>query len=230
MILGSVNDKIQVVLGAAVTANQLQCVLMYSNSSVPATPRGRTINLTNNTTDVTLLTGEQGTTNLICSSLIIYNADTVAAQVTIKYDDGSTEKILFKKTINVGAFIRYSENTGFEVFGGQPNKELLAQSNPAATTSTDLYTVPAGKYTILDALKVANISISSKSFRVSISVGGGAVVNKDYFYYGSTIAGNGVISDTDFHNLKLNAGDVVRIYASSNDLSFVLFGTEHYLI
>lgn len=106
---------------------------------------------------------------------------------------------------------------------------ILAQSNPAATTDTVLYTVPQGKHTFLELLNVANRSNSSRTFRIGISVGGGAMANEDYLYYNVTITGNNTMRDDfseSFEGVRLEASDEVRVYASANDLTFTLIGTE----
>ena len=52
IILDSVNDKVQAVLGGAVTTNQLQCYAAWRDVTTTAYTPGKTTTLTNNTTDV----------------------------------------------------------------------------------------------------------------------------------------------------------------------------------
>lgn len=102
--------------------------------------------------------------------------------------------------------------------------KILGQSAPSATTETDLYTVPASTNTVVSTLAVANRSATDATFRVSCSVAGAATATKDYIAYDLTCAGNGVNYFT--LGISLNATDKVRIYASSANLSFTLFGSE----
>lgn len=102
--------------------------------------------------------------------------------------------------------------------------KILGQVAPSATTETDLYTVPASTETIISTLTVANRSSSDATFRVSISSDGAATATKDYIAYDLSCAGNGVNYFT--LGLTINATDKVRVYASSANLSFGLFGTE----
>jgi hypothetical protein len=102
--------------------------------------------------------------------------------------------------------------------------KVLGQSAPSATTETTLYTVPAATQTILSTLAVANRSATAATFRVSISVAGAATANKDYLTYDLSCDGNGFIAFTI--GATVGATDVVRVYASSADLSFNLFGSE----
>jgi len=79
--------------------------------------------------------------------------------------------------------------------------KVLGQVAPAATTETDLYTVPA-----------------------SISVNGAATANKDYMAYDLTIGGNGYVAFTI--GATMDSTDKIRVYASTANLSFAVFGSE----
>jgi hypothetical protein len=104
------------------------------------------------------------------------------------------------------------------------NYKVLGQSAPSATTETDLYTVPAATETIVSTLVVANRAATDATFRVSISVNGAATATKDYIAYDLSCGGNGINAFT--FGLTIDATDKVRVYASSADLSFSLFGSE----
>lgn len=102
--------------------------------------------------------------------------------------------------------------------------KILGQSAPAATTETALYTVPASTQTVVSTLSIANRSSSDATFRVSVSTNGAATATKDYVAYDLSCAGNGFVAFT--MGMTMDAADVVRVYASSADLSFNLFGSE----
>ena len=102
--------------------------------------------------------------------------------------------------------------------------KVLGQSNPAATTSTSLYTVPASTQAIVSTLTVCNQASTDATFRVSVSVNGAALSAKEYIAYDATVRGNGFLTFT--LGMSLGAADVIRVYASSTSLSFSAFGTE----
>ena len=102
--------------------------------------------------------------------------------------------------------------------------KVLGQVAPNATTETTLYTVPALKSAVVSTFTVTNRSSTLTTFRVSVSVGGGATAAKDYIYYDLTIAGYDTFAAT--YGLTLGAGDVVRVYSTTNTLSFSIFGQE----
>jgi hypothetical protein len=104
------------------------------------------------------------------------------------------------------------------------NYKVLGQSSPAATTETDLYTVPSATSTVASSVIVCNRSAVLSTFRISIAVGGGATSNKDYIYYDLPIGANDTFIATI--GVTLSATDKVKVYSSNTNLSFSLYGSE----
>ena len=104
--------------------------------------------------------------------------------------------------------------------------KVLGQSNPAATTATTLYTVPAGRQTVISTITIANISAASKTFRIAIRVNGATLTTAQYIAYDSTITANNTTALT--LGITLAAGDIITVYASDTNLVFNAFGTEIY--
>ncbi len=102
--------------------------------------------------------------------------------------------------------------------------KVLGQSTPTATTETNLYTVPLGRAGVVSSVVVCNRGVSTETFRISISVAGGVTGNKDYIYYNVEVPSQNTFVATI--GLTLSATDIVRIYASSGNLSFSLYGSE----
>lgn len=102
--------------------------------------------------------------------------------------------------------------------------KLLGQNAPAATTETDLYTVPGATNTTVSTIIVCNRGATAATFRISIADGGGATTNKDYLYYDLPLAANDSYAAT--LGITLEATDKVKVYASTANLSFNLFGVE----
>lgn len=102
--------------------------------------------------------------------------------------------------------------------------KILGQSAPSATTSTDLYTVPASTETIVSSIVVANRSTSAATYRISVSANGAALANEQYLVYDATIAGSETVALT--LGVTLDATDKIRVYGSTANLSFNAFGTE----
>ncbi len=101
--------------------------------------------------------------------------------------------------------------------------KVLGQAAPGATTETDLYTVPNLTQTTCSSLVVCNRSTAA-TFRVSVSVDDAATANTDYLYYDAALGDNATVAIV--LGLTLGQNDTVRVYASSANLSFNLFGVE----
>lgn len=102
--------------------------------------------------------------------------------------------------------------------------KILGQSNPAATTMTDLYTVPASTQAVVSTLAISNIGTSSATIRVAIRQGGAALTNKQYILYDTIVSTNDATYLT--LGMSLATTDVVSVYASTANVSFNLFGSE----
>ena len=101
--------------------------------------------------------------------------------------------------------------------------KVLGQSAPAATTATNIYTVPAATEAVVSTIIIANRSTAA-SFRLSVRPAGASQANQHYIAYDVPISAND--STTLTLGITLAATDVVTVYGSSANLSFNVFGTE----
>jgi hypothetical protein len=101
--------------------------------------------------------------------------------------------------------------------------KVLGQVNPAATTNTDLYTVPSATQSVISSISICNFGIST-TYRVAIRVAGEAITNKQYIVYDAAVNSN----DSAYLTLGITLGatDVVSVYAGTANVSFNLFGSE----
>lgn len=102
-----------------------------------------------------------------------------------------------------------------DVFGA------LAQSVPAATTLTDAYTVPASKRATVTV--VACNTGAATTIRLQHAINGAASANAQYLLYDFAVDAGGAKSTVNF---TLTAGDVVRVYSTSGNVSFNVNGVE----
>lgn len=103
--------------------------------------------------------------------------------------------------------------------------KILGQSNPAATTETVLYTVPAATQTVGSSVVVCNQTASAATYRIAVRPSADASTTaKHWIVYGATVAASD--STVLTMGVTLATGDTVRVYASTANLSFSLFGSE----
>ena len=102
--------------------------------------------------------------------------------------------------------------------------KVLGQSNPAATTATTLYTVPAATSAVVSTISVANLTGTAATFRIAIRPAGATLANQHYLAYDVTVAA----SDTTVMTLgvTLATTDVITVLASTANIAFSAFGSE----
>ena len=100
--------------------------------------------------------------------------------------------------------------------------KVLGQQAPAGTTETILYTVPAATQTTVSSIVICNRGSGAGTYRINISVAGATTSNKEYLFFDKALASK--VTEAHVIGITLNQADVVRVYASSGDFSFNLFG------
>jgi len=102
--------------------------------------------------------------------------------------------------------------------------KVLGQSNPAATTATTLYTVPASTSTVVSTITVCNIGGVIGTFRIAIRPAGATLANLHYLAYDATVNGQDMLTFT--LGVTLATTDVITVYASNANFAFSVFGSE----
>lgn len=103
--------------------------------------------------------------------------------------------------------------------------KILGQSAPAATTNTDLYTVPAATQAVLSTLTICNRGSASTSYRIAARPAGAAIANQHYLAYDANVGANTTVTLT--LGIALAATDVMTVYAGAAQLTFIAFGVEN---
>jgi len=102
--------------------------------------------------------------------------------------------------------------------------KTLGQSYPAATTLTDLYTVPASTQTVVSSIIVCNHSGSASTFRISLAPAGAADANAQYLYFDVPIGANDTFVATI--GIGMQTTDKLRCYSGNGSISFTAVGSE----
>jgi hypothetical protein len=102
--------------------------------------------------------------------------------------------------------------------------KVLGQSAPAATTDTNVYTVPAATEAVISTIVIANRAAAAGSFRLAVRPNGATIANQHYIAYDVPLAAND--STTLTFGITLDATDIITVYCSSANMSVNVFGTE----
>jgi hypothetical protein len=101
---------------------------------------------------------------------------------------------------------------------------VLGQSNPAASTLTTLYTVPASTSTIISTITICNQSSTATTYSISVQPRGGAVSANSYITYNTPIAGSDTVTLT--LGMTLGNTDVLSATVGTTSVSINVFGSE----
>jgi hypothetical protein len=102
--------------------------------------------------------------------------------------------------------------------------KVLGQEAPAATTNTNVYTVPSATETVVSSIIVANRGNTDGTFRLAVRPDGDTIADEHYIAYDTPILANDSITMTV--GITMNAADVITAYCSSANMSINVFGTE----
>ena len=104
--------------------------------------------------------------------------------------------------------------------------KILAQSAPAAATSTNMYACRENGRANAESMTVCNRGSTDDRVRVSISLLGATVATKDYLYYDLLVQANDSFAAALGWVIPSTA--VVRVYSTTGNSSFTMFGDEAY--
>ena len=102
--------------------------------------------------------------------------------------------------------------------------KVLGQIDSSATTQQTLYTVPDLTQTTVSSFVACNRTGSAITFRLRINIAGASDDDKQFLYYGKSVAANDTF--TAVIGMCLGQKDVVKTYASATNMTFTLFGVE----
>lgn len=101
----------------------------------------------------------------------------------------------------------------------------VVQSNPAADTPTDLYTVPANTNAVISTISICNYSTTTTAdYTIRIRPSGATAADEHIFAFNVTLS----ISETAFITvgIALSATDVITVEADTADVTFMAFVNE----
>lgn len=103
--------------------------------------------------------------------------------------------------------------------------KVLGQSNPAANTNIDVYTVTgAGKQVVVSTITVCNTSNASITYRVAIRPDAAAIATQHYIAYDVTLPA--YTTDNLTIGATLDTSDVITVRSSAATTAFSVFGGE----
>jgi len=102
LILDGTSISIKLAMSASAATTNPTFVTNYADNSGTGITEGATDGILNGTTDVTAVPAPSGSNRRIVKDITIFNGDTAAVTILIKYDNAATQRTLVKVTLAVG--------------------------------------------------------------------------------------------------------------------------------
>ena len=102
LVLDGTAISIQIAMSTSAATTNPTFVTTYADNSGTGITEGATDGALNGSTDVTAVPAPTGTNRRVIKDITIYNGDTAAVTIFIKYDNNATQRTLAKVTLAVG--------------------------------------------------------------------------------------------------------------------------------
>ena len=135
LVLDTVNKSIEVLMAAAPATTQPDFTSHYADSTASAFTEGSNDGTLNGVTAVTLVAAPAASTRRIVREMVIYNADTVAVNLTVRLKNGASYRVIWKGTLGVGESWQFS-NT--DAGGASLDTITLQGADIVAAATTDV--------------------------------------------------------------------------------------------
>jgi len=223
MKLTTTSDKLQIVLGGAVTTNQLQCLTTYKVYTTSTTVDGKVAINTNNTTDVDLAGAPASGETYDIQNINIYNKDTVAATVTIKLDVSATETILYKGVVGVNDVISWTSEGGWK----NTSNNVTPLLNNKKVLSGALY--ETRDRDLVEEVNTALLSTGRLSLQ-AIWLPAGVTISSISFWSATTAAATPTnqlfgLFDSSYNLLRSSTNDTTTAWAANSKKTLSLTST-----
>ncbi len=140
IVLNATDKTLQVLLGGSVTTNQLPIVATYVDVTTTTYTPGASDTVSNNTTAVTVVAAPGASTERQVKLLTVYNADTVAATVIVRYNNNGTTRVMCRADLEPGSTLVYMDGEGFRVL--TENGAVLGLGEPGADAAPFIVFMP----------------------------------------------------------------------------------------
>jgi len=188
LILNNTTDSLEVVLGGAVSANQLDCVASFRQITTTTFEPRMTDVSTNGTTAVTLVAAPPASTERVIDDVSVFNNDTASCVVAVRYNRNGTYRRLFQATLAPNEKLQYTDKNGWGVYATSGAlKQSINQGSNAITGGLNVVVLASD---VINNSAVANTlqDVTGLSFPINV---GRTYYFRFFFRYDAQISTTG---------------------------------------
>jgi len=239
ILLQDINDSIEILLGGVVTTNQLPFYTAWVDTDTTTFAPGQSNGASNSTSVVTVLSSPAAGLIRTLKYLSIYNADTVVATLTVRFNDNTTTRILTKVILQVGDRLEYTDTIGFRVITSTGvlktgsttvalNVFLHGTTNAADSSTYYIGSISdIGVTTLNSAGKRVSSMVAGRLTQVGVSIFIGGTNGTGEFSTFEIVNQTTAVSST-ITNTAIHSGDSITTYTLATPLA-VNVGDELYV-
>jgi hypothetical protein len=116
MYLDSTTDKLEVVLTAAITTNQLPFIAAFNDTTSTSVTPTKNTGTTNSTTAVSLVSAPAASHQRLVRYISLYNADTATAEVTVRFNDNASIRKILVVSLLPNESLQYTYEVGWKAY------------------------------------------------------------------------------------------------------------------
>ena len=116
MILDSTTKSIDVLMGEVITTSNPDYVVAYDDITTTTFIPKSSDGALNGTSVVSIVSAPSASTQRHVKYISINNTDTVSHTITIRLNNNSTNRVLYKATLAINEVLQYTEGLGFECY------------------------------------------------------------------------------------------------------------------
>ena len=135
IVLDSTVKTLEIVLGGAVSTNQLPFVAVYVDVTTTAYTPIESDGASNNTTAVTMVAAPAASTQRQIKFLSVQNEDTANATVILQYNDNGTIRRICKFTLSPDDTLLYTDGEGMRVLDSTGSLKQSSSGSPVSSIS-----------------------------------------------------------------------------------------------
>lgn len=167
IILANTTDKLQTILTAAKTTNDMPVVCSYRDISTTGFTAGRKVTTTSGSTAMDIVDVPSSNTQRVIDYISVYNADTAVKTITIRYNANGTTYKIYESIIGVGEKIEYAEGKGWTIYSVGGAKKLSQNNSNSVISEGCSINVLAADVTNANATPNTIANVSGLTFAIT---------------------------------------------------------------